>query len=170
MSDAHHWQRAITPAPDSPERAEHYRLLLRQAEALVADEDDLIANLANVAALLYQTLGFWWVGFYLVRQDELVLGPFQGPTACTRIGFGRGVCGSAWQQGATVRVDNVHDFPGHIACSADSLSEIVVPLLHEGKVVAVLDIDSARAQDFSQQDEQALQQLCALLAQCWTQQ
>ncbi|ASP37425.1 hypothetical protein CHH28_01455 [Bacterioplanes sanyensis] len=167
MSDTHHWQRAVTPAAESEQRHDHYRLLLRQAEALIADEPDLTANLANVAALLYQTLGFWWVGFYLVKEDQLVLGPFQGPTACTRIDFGRGVCGTAWQQQQTQLVANVHEFPGHIACSGDSQSEIVVPIVHNQQVVAVLDIDSARLDDFGPQDKTWLEQLAALLGQHW---
>ena len=109
---------------------------------MVSTEADLIANLANISAALKQTFGFFWVGFYLVKEEELVLGPFQGPIACTRIRFGRGVCGTAWKEARTLIVPDVEQFPGHIACSSDSKSEIVVPMIKQGKVVGVLDIDS----------------------------
>ncbi len=136
----------------------------------------MIANLANTAAALKTAFDFWWVGFYLVEtsptrealasshQSELVLGPFQGPVACTRIAKGKGVCGSAWEQQTLIRVDDVDQFPGHIACSAASRSEIVVPIIAHGKVQAVLDIDSAHLADFSDIDEQALSRLALSLA------
>lgn len=116
-------------------KEEKYRELLPQLHALVSTEADLIANLANMAAALKQTFGFFWVGFYLVKEEELILGPFQGPIACTRIRFGRGVCGTAWKEARTLIVPDVEQFPGHIACSSDSKSEIVVPILKQGKVV-----------------------------------
>ena len=118
-------------------KEEKYRELLPQLHALVSTEADLIANLANMVAALKQTFGFFWVGFYLVKEEELVLGPFQGPIACTRIRFGRGVCGTAWKEARTLIVPDVEQFPGHIACSSDSKSEIVVPILKQGKVVGV---------------------------------
>ena len=129
-------------------KEEKYRELLPQLHALVSTEADLIANLANMAAALKQTFGFFWVGFYLVKEEELVLGPFQGPIACTRIRFGRGVCGTAWKEARTLIVPDVEQFPGHIACSSDSKSEIVVPILKQGKVVGVLDIDSDTLDSF----------------------
>src|SRR4028119_2040452 len=137
-------------------KAEQYRQLLPQIEALTTGEPDLTANLANTAAALRQAFGFFWVGFYLVKGDELVLGPFQGPIACTRIQRGKGVCGSSWDQAKTLLVPDVEQFPGHIACSSESKSEIVVPVLKEGQVVAVLDVDSDQLNDFNQDDQQAL--------------
>ncbi len=145
-------------------KAEQYRQLLPQLEALTAGEPDLIANLANTAAALRQAFGFFWVGFYLVKEDELVLGPFQGPIACTRIRRGKGVCGTSWAQATTLLVPDVEQFPGHIACSADSKSEIVVPVLKNGQVVAVLDVDSDQLNDFDATDQQALEQLMQLAA------
>ena len=168
MQASNYWQRAETPAVASDQRQEHYRMLLLQAEALITSEDDLVANLANVSALLYQTLGFWWVGFYQVKGEELVLGPFQGPSACTRIGFGRGVCGTAWQQKQSLVVTDVDEFPGHIACSSDSRSEIVVPIMVNDEVVAVLVIDSVRLSDFDMSDKNWLEQLAALLSRHWS--
>lgn len=147
-------------------REERYATLLPQIEALTAGEHNLVANLANTAAAIHQTFGFWWVGFYLVEGNELVLGPFQGPIACTRIGYGRGVCGTAWQRGQTVVVEDVEQFPGHIACSSASRSEIVVPLWHEGKVVGVLDIDSTSVGDFGPTDQEWLERVCKLLTKC----
>ena len=140
-------------------KAEKYRQLLPQIEALTAGEPDLTANLANTAAALRQAFGFFWVGFYVVKGDELVLGPFQGPIACTRIRRGKGVCGSSWAQAATLLVPDVEQFPGHIACSSESKSEIVVPVLKAGQVVAVLDVDSDQLNDFDQDDQTALEQL-----------
>lgn len=121
---------------------EKYEALLPQIESLVGTEPDLIANMANTAAALKDVFGFFWVGFYLVKENQLVLGPFQGTIACTRISFGRGVCGAAWKEGRTILVPDVDAFPGHIACSSLSRSEIVMPLLKDGIVVAVLDVDS----------------------------
>jgi L-methionine (R)-S-oxide reductase len=120
--------------------------------------------MANMAAVLKTHFNFWWVGFYLVRGNELVLGPFQGPVACTRIAFGKGVCGAAWEKEATIRVDDVHAFPGHIACSAASNSELVVPIIRYRKVVAVLDIDSTDYNAFNAVDEKYLTHLCGLLS------
>ena len=143
--------------------AEKYQLLLPQIEALVAGETDSIAKMANVAAALHETFGFWWTGFYRVVNDELVLGPFQGPIACTRIRYGRGVCGTSWQQEETLIVPNVHEFPGHIACSSASNSEIVVPLIRDNKVIAVLDIDSTEFGTFDETDKAYLEQIVGLL-------
>lgn len=148
---------------EGADRSSIYEQLIPQIRALLEGENDAIANLANTAAALKQALGFLWVGCYLVRDQELVLGPFQGPVACTRIAFGRGVCGSAWQQRQTIIVPDVDRFPGHIACSSASRSEIVVPLLHDGEVVAVLDIDSDRLDDFSKVDQEALESIASLL-------
>ena len=145
-------------------KAQQYAQLLPQIEALTTGEPDLVANLANMAAALRQAFGFFWVGFYLVKADELVLGPFQGPIACTRIRRGKGVCGTSWDQAATLLVPDVEQFPGHIACSADSQSEIVVPVLKNGQVVAVLDVDSDQLNDFDATDQQALEQLMQLAA------
>ena len=146
-------------------RAEKYRQLLPQIKALTEDESSLIANLANTAAALRPTFGFFWVGFYSVDKNELVLGPFQGEIACTRIPFGKGVCGAAWKESRTIIVPNVDDFPGHIACSSASKSEIVVPILVSGKVVAVLDVDSDQLDDFSATDQLWLEAIAAHLSQ-----
>lgn len=143
-------------------KAARYAELLPQIEALTAPETDLTANLANVAAALRQAFGFFWVGFYVVKANELVLGPFQGPVACTRIRRGRGVCGTSWAEARTVLVPDVEAFPGHIACSSDSKSEIVVPIFKNGAVVAVLDVDSDTLNDFDPADQAALEQLMAL--------
>jgi len=140
-------------------KAAQYRQLLPQIKALTVGEADLTANLANTAAALRQAFGFFWVGFYLVKGDELVLGPFQGPVACTRIRHGRGVCGASWAQAQTLLVPDVEAFPGHIACSSASKSEIVVPILKNGQVVAVLDVDSDQLDDFDHDDQHALEQL-----------
>ena len=145
-------------------KAARYAELLPQIEALTTGEPDLTANLANAAAALRQAFGFFWVGFYLVKGEELVLGPFQGPIACTRIRSGRGVCGTSWAEARTVLVPDVEEFPGHIACSSDSKSEIVVPVLKNGTVVAVLDVDSDKLNDFDADDQQALEQLMQLAA------
>jgi GAF domain-containing protein len=144
-------------------KAEKYQQLLPQIEALTAGEPDLIANLANTMGALKQTFGFFWVGAYLVKSDELVLGPFQGPIACTRIRHGKGVCGASWAQAQTLLVPDVEQFPGHIACSSESKSEIVVPVLKDGQVVMVLDVDSDQLNDFDQDDQQALEQLAQLM-------
>ena len=145
-------------------KAARYTELYPQVEALTAAEADLTANLANTAAALRQAFGFFWVGFYLVKGDELVLGPFQGPIACTRIQRGRGVCGTSWAEARTVLVPDVDAFPGHIACSSDSKSEIVVPVFKNGQVVAVLDVDSDQLADFDHADQVGLEQLMHLAA------
>ena len=140
-----------------------YQSLLPQIEALTDGETDSIAKMANVAAALHQTFGFWWTGFYRVVDDELVLGPFQGPVACMHIPFGRGVCGTAWQRQETIIVPNVHEFAGHIACSSESKSEIVVPVIRDGKVIAVLDIDSAEYNTFDDTDKTYLEQIIRVI-------
>lgn len=140
-------------------KEENYKNLLPQIEALVLSEKDLIANLANISAALKSAFNWWWVGFYLVKQNELILGPFQGPVACTRIGIGRGVCGSAWQQAQTIIVADVEKFPGHIACSSASKSEIVVPIIINEKVIGVLDVDSELLNHFDEIDQFYLEKL-----------
>lgn len=145
-------------------KAERYEELLPQLEALTAHEQDIIANLANIAAALRMAFGFFWVGFYLVRGEDLVLGPFQGSIACTRIPRGRGVCGTAWVRSETILVEDVDSFPGHIACSSASRSEIVVPLMRDGEVLGVLDIDSDRLADFDATDQHYLERLADLIA------
>ncbi len=144
-------------------KEEKYRVLLPQVKALCTGESNLVANLANTASALKMTFDFFWIGFYLVEKDELVLGPFQGPIACTRIAFGKGVCGSAWKQDETLVVPDVDAFPGHIACSSDSKSEIVVPIRKNGQIVAILDVDSAALNDFDQVDAIHLNELCEWL-------
>ncbi|MBC9812156.1 GAF domain-containing protein [Crocinitomicaceae bacterium CZZ-1] len=145
-------------------KAEQYEQLLPIIQSLADGEEDVIANLANVSAALKQGFGFFWVGFYLVKADELVLGPFQGPIACTRIKKGRGVCGTAWQEKSAILVPNVDEFPGHIACSSASKSEIVVPLIKNNTVIGVLDVDSDRLNDFDETDMLFLTQLCTWLS------
>lgn len=140
-----------------------YRELIPQIEAYLSGEDDLIANLANLAAILNEAFNFLWCGFYLSNGEELILGPFQGPIACTRIQFGKGVCGSAFSEKKIIVVPNVDEFPGHIACSSLSRSEIVVPIVKDGKVIGVLDVDSAALNDFDELDEQYLQKIVQLL-------
>lgn len=147
----------------STDKRERYETLIPQVRALVVDESDLIANLSNIAAALKQSMNFFWVGFYLVKKDQLVLGPFQGPVACTRINFGKGVCGTSWKEKRTILVPNVDEFPGHIACSSASKSEIVVPVLKKGEVVMVLDVDSDKLKDFDQVDQEALENLMAII-------
>jgi GAF domain-containing protein len=142
-------------------KEEKYQELLQEAEALTAGETDEIANMANLAAAIYARFGFHWVGFYRVCDEELVLGPFQGPVACTRIRYGRGVCGTAWKEGRTLIVPDVDQFPGHIACSALSRSEIVIPITRAGAVVAELDIDSAELGTFDAVDELWLTRILA---------
>ena len=144
-------------------KQERYEVLLPQIASVVEGEADLIANMANVAAMLHETFGFWWTGFYRVVDEELVLGPFQGPMACTRIKKGRGVCGTAWLKEETQVVPDVDKFPGHIACSSASRSEIVVPVFHEGEIIAVLDIDSAELATFDETDRQYLERVVKLL-------
>ena len=146
------------------EKTEQYRLLERQVAALVEGETDVIAKMANIAAALHETFGFWWTGFYRVVGEELVLGPFQGPVACMHIPFGKGVCGTAWKRNETVVVPDVEEFPGHIACSSASKSEIVVPVHGTGgEVVAVLDIDSDRLATFDEEDRVWLERIVTLL-------
>ena len=150
--------------PKTQDREEKYKALIPQIEALIGSEKDFIANLANTAAALHQTFGFFWVGFYLVKDGELVLAPFQGPIACTRIKRGRGVCGAAWEKAETIIVPDVEQFPGHIACNNESKSEIVVPLISQGTLIGVLDIDSNRLQDFNETDKRYLERICKIIA------
>lgn len=140
-----------------------YKALVPKIQSLLEGEDDITARMANVAALLHPEMGFWWTGFYRVQGGELVLGPFQGPVACTRIAFGRGVCGTAWRERRTVIVPDVELFPGHIACSSESRSEIVVPLWRGGEVAGVLDIDSREKGTFDETDRLYLEQVAALV-------
>jgi GAF domain-containing protein len=132
-------------------------------ETLISGERDLVANLANIAAALREAFGFFWVGFYVVQDQELVLGPFQGPIACTRIAYGRGVCGTAWKEQKTQLVPDVEAFPGHIACSSASKSEIVVPAFQDGEVFLVLDVDSDQLNDFDGVDQRYLEDLMGML-------
>ena len=144
-------------------KAERYALLVEQVVSLLQGETDRVARLAHVAAMIHQTFGFWWTGFYRVVGEELVLGPFQGPLACMRIRYGRGVCGTAWKERRTVIVEDVEQFPGHIACSSASRSEIVVPLMRGDEVVAVLDIDSEKLATFDEEDRHWLEQIVLLV-------
>ncbi len=148
------------------DKEQRYIALIPQIEALIAGETDPVANMANVAAALKQTFDHFWVGFYVVKNGSLVLAPFQGPIACTRIGYGKGVCGTAWKEARTQVVPDVEKFPGHIACNSVSRSEIVVPVFREGEVVAVLDIDSAAPDSFDDTDALYLEQICRLLVFC----
>lgn len=147
----------------STNKAERYGTLIPQIEALTSGEPDLIANLSNITAALRQTMNFFWVGFYIVKNNELVLGPFQGPIACTRISFGKGVCGACWKEKETIIVPNVDEFPGHIACSSDSKSEIVLPALKNGEVALVLDVDSDRLNDFDETDKKYLSRVMNII-------
>lgn len=147
----------------SSDKRERYKTLLPQLQSLTETEDDLIANLANIAAALKQTMDFLWVGFYFVKDRQLVLGPFQGPIACTRIDFGKGVCGTSWKEKRTIIVPDVDTFPGHIACSSASRSEIVLPVLKNDEVVLVLDVDSAELNDFDADDEHGLTAVIKLI-------
>ena len=140
-----------------------YDLLLRQVVATIEGEEDIIARMANIAAMIHHTFGFWWTGFYRVVGDELVLGPFQGPMACSRIAYGRGVCGTAWAEQNTQLVPDVELFEGHIACSSLSRSEIVVPVRKDGKIIAVLDIDSEQVATFDDVDRVWLEQIADVL-------
>lgn len=144
-------------------KEEKYALLYKQIAAVTESESDAIANMANVAAMIHHTFGFWWTGFYRVVGEEFVLGPFQGPLACSRIAYGRGVCGTAWKEQRTQVVPDVEQFPGHIACSSASKSEVVVPLIKDGKVVAVLDIDSEHLATFDETDKLWLERIMELL-------
>ena len=141
-------------------KVEKYQLLQQQIKALSAGETDQVAVMANVAAAIHLEMGFWWTGFYRVQNGELVLGPFQGPVACMHIGYGKGVCGTSWKQGETIVVPDVEQFPGHIACSSESRSEIVVPVRSaEGEIIAVLDIDSKDLATFDEGDKQWLEEI-----------
>lgn len=144
-------------------KQEQYEALLPQIKGLLEGETDLVANLANVAAALKEQFGWFWVGFYLVKGEELVLGPFQGPVACTRIKKGRGVCGSSWAQAQTLIVPDVEKFPGHIACSSLSKSEIVVPIRRNGEVLGVLDVDSDELDQYDGVDQKYLEQVISLI-------
>ena len=144
-------------------RREQYEGLIPQIAALIEGEPNRVANMANVTAALKTQFNWLWVGFYLVEDNELVLGPFQGPIACTRIRYGKGVCGSAWEAGRTIIVDDVEKFPGHIACSSLSRSEIVVPVFHQGTIVGVLDVDSELLAHFTETDAQYLEEIVRLL-------
>ena len=147
----------------SSDKQERYSTLVPQIRALVSGETDLTANLANIAAALRQTMQFFWVGFYLVKDEEMVLGPFQGPIACTRIRMGKGVCGTVWQEKKTIIVPNVDEFPGHIACSSDSKSEIVLPAFKDGAVALVLDVDSDKLDDFDAIDQRHLEEIMKVI-------
>ncbi len=144
-------------------KVEEYQSLVPQVKGLLAGETDLVANMANVTAALKEQFGWLWVGFYVVKDNELVLAPFQGPVACTRIKKGRGVCGSCWQEAKTLIVPDVEKFPGHIACSSVSKSEIVVPVIKDGEVVAVLDVDSEKYNFFDDTDRQFLEEIIGLI-------
>ena len=146
------------------DKIEKYKLLLEQIKSLVEGETDEVAKMANVAAVIYEAMGFWWTGFYRVKNGELILGPFQGPVACMHIPFGRGVCGTAWKQGETIVVPDVELFPGHIACSSESRSEIVVPVCNEAsEITAVLDIDSRELATFDEVDKLWLEEIVKVL-------
>lgn len=144
-------------------KEDQYQSLIPQLSSLLDGEDDLIANLANISAALKEQFGFLWVGFYMVKGDELVLGPFQGPVACSRIKRGKGVCGTSWEQAKTIIVPDVEEFPGHIACSSSSRSEIVIPLIRSGLVVGVLDVDSANLNSFDETDNKYLTKIISLI-------
>lgn len=146
-------------------KALQYEALLPQIEALITGEKDTVANMANITAALKQTFGFFWVGFYVVKDNTLVLAPFQGPIACTRIKYGKGVCGTAWKEARTLVVPNVDLFPGHIACSSDSKSEIVIPVTRNKEVIAVLDLDSNTLNSFDDTDQLYLERLCTIVAE-----
>lgn len=147
----------------SGSKENQYQSLMPQVVALIEGETDLIANMANICAALKVQFNFLWIGFYLVKKDELVLGPFQGPVACTRIAFGKGVCGSSWEEKKTIIVPDVERFPGHIACSSLSRSEIVIPLIENEQVVAVLDVDSDQLNQFDNTDKRYLEEISNLL-------
>jgi L-methionine (R)-S-oxide reductase len=148
-------------------KEEKYKALFPQIQALIEPETDLVANLSNIAAALTEVFGWLWTGFYLVKDDELVLGPFQGPVACTRIGKGKGVCGTAWSTGAVQLVPNVEEFDGYISCSSYTRSEVVIPLFHNAQVVGVLDIDSEKLDDFDAVDVRELSKICRLIETKW---
>jgi L-methionine (R)-S-oxide reductase len=147
----------------SASKKERYDILIPQIESLVDGEPDTVANLSNIAAALKQSMNFFWVGFYIVKNDQLVLGPFQGPIACTRINFGKGVCGASWKEKKTILVPNVDEFPGHIACSSASKSEIVLPAFKNGEVALVLDVDSDILNDFDETDRESLEKVMRII-------
>jgi L-methionine (R)-S-oxide reductase len=148
---------------NSTNKKERYQSLIPQIESLVTDEPDFVANLSNIAAALKQAMDFFWVGFYIVKKDQLVLGPFQGPIACTRINFGKGVCGTSWKEKKTILVPDVDAFPGHIACSSASRSEIVLPALKNNEVSLVLDVDSDKLNDFDETDQEELEKVMRII-------
>jgi L-methionine (R)-S-oxide reductase len=150
----------ISPSTNKEQR---YKTLLPQIKSLIEGEPDLIANLSNIAGALKQTMNFFWVGFYLVKDDQLVLGPFQGPIACARIDFGKGVCGTAWKEKRTLLVQDVEKFPGHISCNSASKSEIVLPAFKNQSVALVLDVDSDSLNDFDSIDQKALEELMRII-------
>ena len=145
-------------------KTENYQSIIPQIKALIDGEPDLIANLANIVAALKEQFGWFWIGFYLVKNDELVLAPFQGPVACSRIKKGRGVCGTSWANAETLIVPDVEAFPGHIACSSLSKSEIVVPVIRKNQVVAVIDVDSDKLNDFGETDKKYLEEIISLIS------
>ena len=144
-------------------KTDKYQNLYKQLESLLSGETDQIANMANMAALIHETFGVWWTGFYIVKGEHLVLGPFQGPIACTRIPYGKGVCGTAWQRQETIVVPDVEEFPGHIACDCASNSEIVIPICKNGAIIGVLDIDSPLFNRFTETDREGLESLVQVL-------
>lgn len=154
----------ITKEQLSLSKESRYEEMLKMIEGITSNEDDVIANLANITAIIKELFGFLWVGFYIVKEDELVLGPFQGPPACTRIQYGKGVCGTAWKEQQTIIVADVEQFPGHIACSSRSKSEIVVPVFSGGKVSMILDIDSEELDTFDETDKHYLEQMLFLFS------
>ena len=148
---------------DKDMKESRYQELYQTIAAVIQGETDTIANMANTAALIHESFGFWWTGFYIVKGEELVLGPFQGPVACTRIGFGKGVCGTAWKRRESIIVPDVEEFPGHIACSSLSRSEIVIPIFKDEDIIGVLDIDSKELSTFDETDRVWLEKISALL-------
>lgn len=144
-------------------KTEKYELVYKQIQSLLEGETDMTANMANICAMIHREFGFWWTGFYRVCGEELVLGPFQGPVACTRIPYGKGVCGSSWQRAETIVVPDVEEFPGHIACSSESRSEIVVPVWQDSQIIAVLDIDSEHLATFDTTDKIWLERIVSLI-------
>ncbi|MGI8892226.1 MAG: GAF domain-containing protein [Bacteroidia bacterium] len=155
---------SLSISAEVTDKRTRYELLYPQLEALIDGEDDLIANLSNIVAALKYSMNFFWIGFYFVKGQDLTLGPFQGPVACSRIGFGKGVCGACWKREETIIVPDVDKFPGHIACSADSRSEIVTPVFKKGKVVLILDVDSEKLNNFDEVDKNYLEKIANLVA------
>jgi L-methionine (R)-S-oxide reductase len=149
-------------------KEEQYMMIIKQVNSLIESETDIVANMANITALLKSTFDFWWCGFYIVRGNQLVLGPFQGPLACTRIGFGKGVCGTAWKEKKTIIVNDVEKFPGHIACSSESRSEIVIPIFIENDMIGEIDIDSRQLNNFDNIDAKYLEILAKKIGGLFT--